>query len=362
MLRPSFQLFGGRRNILTHQHHDVLLLCTTVNDTDNMAANIERDFINLVDLCPFLAADRDRYDDEAVYAILKKHPRVACLRHSFRCGLGNNIHPLAVIVALGGSLEVIKTMVNACPEALNERLGRRTLLHYIISEGVDIQIIKYLTAQCCPTLISQTDSFGSIPLHLAATYPSSSTCVLRHLLQIYPDGAHALDNRSQTALHRACKSRASLSKVLALIEANPRALFLKDYGKNTPLGWAEKMDHSLTDACPEVVELLTMMEDILTLAHDYGTDMLNDDTTNERKQRAKDILSHFRAMSWYEGIRIAFACNRYLITLIDMQLGLYPTLLSLLAQGNDDCCIGNSFRLESIYVTLLRCPGAFGVD
>ena len=50
-------------------------------------------FLKLVDLCPFLAADRDRYDDDAVYAVLKKYPRVACLRHSFRCGVGTNIHP-----------------------------------------------------------------------------------------------------------------------------------------------------------------------------------------------------------------------------------------------------------------------------
>ena len=156
------------------------------------AETIDREFLNLVDLCPFLASDRDRYDDEAVYIMLQKHPRVACLRHSFRCGVGSNIRPLAVVIALGGSLKVVKTMVDACPEALNERLGRRTLLHYVISEGADIKIIEYLTTKCHPTILKATDSFGSIPLHLAASYPSSSSCVLRHLLQIYPDGAHAL--------------------------------------------------------------------------------------------------------------------------------------------------------------------------
>lgn len=337
------------------------------------AEAIEREFLNLVDLCPFLAADRVRYDDEAVYVMLERHPHVASLRHSFRCGVGNNIHPLAVVIALGGSLKVIKAMVNTCPEALNELLGRRTLLHYVISEGVDIQIIKYLTEQCCPTLISQTDSFGSIPLHLAASYPSSSSCVLRHLLQLYPDGAHALDNRSQTALHRACKSRASLSKVLALIEANPKALFWRDYGKNTPLGWAEKIDHSLTDVCPDVVELISMMEDILTLecsegmndghyTQDHTTDALYGNSIDERRQRAKEILSHFHAISWYEGIRIALACNRNLISLIGVQLELFPTLLSLLAHTDDGSCVGTTIGLESTFAILLRCPGALGVD
>ncbi len=337
------------------------------------AEAIEREFLNLVDLCPFLAADRARYDDEAVYVMLKKHPHVASLRHTFRCGVGTNIHPLAVVIALGGSLKVIKAMVDTCPEALNERLGRRTgssrtLFHYVISEGVDIQIIKYLTEQCCPTLISQTDSFGSIPLHLAASYPSSSSCVLRHLLHLYPEGAHALDNRSQTALHRACKSRASLSKVLALIEANPKALFWRDYGKNTPLGWAEKFDHSLTDICPDVVELISMMEDILTLecsegyAQDHTTDVLDGNSIHEKRQRAKEILSHFRAISWHEGIRIAFACNRNLISLIGVQLELFPTLLCLLAHSGDESCVGTTIGLESTFAILLRCPGALGVD
>ena len=346
---------------------------------------IERDFLNLVDLCPFLSADRARYNDEAVYAILKKYPTVACLRHSFRCGV-KNIHPLPIVVALGGSLNVVQLMVDACPEALNERLHkatRRTLLHYIISEGVDIAIIKYLTAKCCPTLITATDSFGGTPLHLAASYPSSTTSVLRYLLHLYPKGAHVLDNRSQTALHRACKSRAELSKIYALIEANPRALFWKDYSKTTPLGWAERMDHSLSDLCPETVELISMMEELLRIGssedgitnehytRDDNTgsgDASDDDTdNNEQQQRALDILSRFRTMprKWNEGIRISFACNRNLISLIDLQLELYPTLLSLLGKKNEMdnyCGIGTNFQLESVYAILLRQPGLFVHD
>ena len=331
--------------------------------------HINRDFLNLVDLCPFLASDRDRYDDAAVHAFLTKHPDVACIRHSFRCGVGT-CHPLAVVVALGGSLRVVEAMVAACPEALNERLGRRTLLHYVISEGVDVEIIKYLTSQCCPTLVSQTDSFGAVPLHLAASYPSSSTCVLRHLIQLHPKGAYALDNKSQTPLHRACKSRAKMSKILALIEANPFALFVKDYGNNTPLGWAEKFDHSLTDVCPEVVELISLMEDILTLGGvvdgEYDNDSASNslqvsNTADETRQRAEHILSHFSAMSWYDGIKIAFACNNSLISLIGVPLNLYPTLLSLLSQRNIDYLASNCFGLESTYTILLRSPDAFDV-
>jgi hypothetical protein len=59
-----------------------------------------------------------------------------------------DLHPLALVVALGGSLDVVKIMVEACPAALGERLsGRRSLLHYAISEGVDVKV--------CATLYDQ---------------------------------------------------------------------------------------------------------------------------------------------------------------------------------------------------------------
>ena len=45
------------------------------------------------------------------------------------------------MVALGGSLEVVKIMVKACPQALEERLsGMRTILHYAIAEGVGVEV------------------------------------------------------------------------------------------------------------------------------------------------------------------------------------------------------------------------------
>lgn len=44
-------------------------------------------------------------------------------------------------MALGASLDVVSIMVEACPEALEERLsGRRTVLHYAISEGVCLEV------------------------------------------------------------------------------------------------------------------------------------------------------------------------------------------------------------------------------
>ena len=90
-------------------------------------------------------------------------------------------------------------------------------------------------------------------------------------------------------------------------------------------------------------------------------DEMSNNTTDEKIQRAKEILSHFQAMSWHEGIRIAFACNRNLVSLVGVQMELFPTLLSLLAQENRSS-VGTNFGLESAYAILLRCPDAIGGD
>ena len=114
------------------------------------------------------------------------------MRFTYRCGIGES-YPLALVIALGGSLTVVQLMVNACPDALKEKLsGKRNVLHYAIAEGVDIEIVKYLTTQN-PNLVLEVDSFNAIPLHLASTYPSSSLSVLNHLLHIHPEGARCLD-------------------------------------------------------------------------------------------------------------------------------------------------------------------------
>lgn len=118
-------------NISIHLHPSRSF--TTIHNT--------KDLIRLIDLCPFLASDKAQYNEDAVLALLRQNPRAACLRHSYRCGIGSNIHPLPIIVALGASLEVVKLMVQSCPEALGERLsGKRTVLHYAISEGVEVEV------------------------------------------------------------------------------------------------------------------------------------------------------------------------------------------------------------------------------
>lgn len=315
----------------------------------------DEDLLRLVDLCPFLASEKLRYDDAAILKLLQRNPHAARVRHTYRCGIGT-IHPLGLVVALGGSLEVVKLMVQACPEALEEKLsGRRTVLHYAIAEGVHVDIIQYLTSQC-PSLVSEVDSFQAIPLHLASTYPSSSISVLRYLISIHPDGAKCLDHRSLTPLHRACKARSDLDKVLALVEAFPEAVTLPDWAGTTPQDWSENVGRTLSDSIPEVVEVLGMIKDILSMG---------DANNHGNCDRAGNILHHFRTIKWWGGIRMAFAMNIGLFSLLNFPMGQLPQLLALLCSDNDvnsDSTDKSStkFRMESVYLVMVQCPDAVG--
>ena len=88
----------------------------------------KKELLRLIDLCPFLASEKSTYDDAAVLNLLTSHPTAANKRHSYRCGIGtatSKAYPLALVVALGGSIDVVKRMINSCPMALNEKLSGR---------------------------------------------------------------------------------------------------------------------------------------------------------------------------------------------------------------------------------------------
>jgi hypothetical protein len=328
----------------------------------------KKELLQLIDLCPFLASEKSTYDDAAVLNLLTYHPAAANKRHSYRCGIGtatSKAYPLALVVALGGSLDVVTRMVNACPMALNEKLsGRRNVLHYAIAEGVNISIIQYLTS-CNLQLVKEVDSFHAIPLHLACTYfPTSSCDVVRHLLHLYPQGAGCLDNKSQTPLHRACRSRASLEKIQCLIEAYPEAIYKQDWVKSTPMEYAESMHQRLSEPCPEIIVVLGMVEELCSkclVAHNSPCPWHEDDDGRINNvlaaDRAKQILTHFQTIHWHGGIRLAFKSNIQLISLLNLPKSVYPRLLALLLDGDDD-----NNTAEAAYSVLVHFPNVMSVD
>jgi hypothetical protein len=196
---------------------------------------------------------------------------------------------------------------------------------------------------------------------------------LQHLLNIHPNGAKSLDNQSMTPLHRACKSRSSLQKVIALVEAAPCVLFWRDWCGHTPLGLADRMDHRLGDVIPEVVGLLELVEDILQLGLGPGS-AIDSNTTiiNEMRQRAGEVLIRFRFIGWQQGVPMAFAHNNNLFDLVDIPAILNPELLSLFCciktvplendapESNDSSNITGTNRLNALYALLKHRPWICG--
>lgn len=205
-----------------------------------------------------------------------------------------------------------------------------------------------------PYFLYETDSYNAIPLHLASTYPSSSLSVLQLLLHLHPNGAKAIDHQSQTPLHRACKSRASLDKVMALVVVCPDVLNWRDWCGNTPLDLADRMDHRLGDVHPEVVELLEQVEELLRLGsgphydrafiNGLGDTMLT--TISERKQQAQEILMRFHSMRWYAGVSMALSHNIQLFNLLGIPTALMHEFLSLISGAKGDITINDSTNAE----------------
>ena len=86
--------------------------------------------------------------------------RVLPLRHQKRPAR-QRTSPLALVMGLGGSLDILRRMVEveACPEALGCRLsGRKNVLHYALSEGAGINVVRYLVSRM-PLLVAEWDSY-----------------------------------------------------------------------------------------------------------------------------------------------------------------------------------------------------------
>ena len=145
-------------------------------------------------------------------------------------------------------------------------------------------------------------------------------------------------------------------------------LYWKDWIQTTPLEWAERVDHRLSDSIPEVIEMLEMMTDILVLGKKEG----GDEEDNHVKYRAQQILLYFRSINYWGGIRLAFARNIKLMALLDLGMGMMPKLLSLLsidgditqlndiAGGEDGSSAAITVSIESIFSVLVQCPDVMG--
>ena len=164
---------------------------------------------------------------------------------------------------------------------------------------------------------------------------------------------------------------------MALVEVAPDVLSWVDWCGNTPLGIADRMDHRLGDVIPEVVSLLELVEEIMSLGLDSDIVLSGATSTSthetsargaesERKQRAAEILARFRFMRWKGGISMSFSHNTQLYNLIGIPSSSTHEFVSLICGkrsgiADAESCIDESgtnrtHRLNAIYTLLKHHP------
>lgn len=119
-------------------------------------------------------------------------------------------YPLHIALTNGASLEVVRILVEKCPEILSKRNGLGyTPLSVAIVNNAQILIIQYLLFME-KNAATFADRRMNLPLHLACIYytkrmSSSSTIsspldVIKMLLKIYPEGVHKKNFDGRTPL------------------------------------------------------------------------------------------------------------------------------------------------------------------
>ena len=112
-----------------------------------------------------------------------------------------------------------------------DRMGD-LLLHEVCHLGAPFQVIQKLV-HTNRSALQKKGFCGRLPLHYAA-YNKPSVNVIKLLLRHHPGGANEVDMDGRLPLHLAVVRNAPKQALLALIEANPRALVTANSFGNTP--------------------------------------------------------------------------------------------------------------------------------
>jgi hypothetical protein len=137
---------------------------------------------------------------------------------------------LDVMIADDSGEEVIGDYWTLLIEMVQLVRGDEPELHSMISLACPVHVLLHGLKQF-PDELSQRDSLGRTPLHIAATlspqFPSCET-IIAALIQLYPEAARMTDTEGRLAIDLAAEHGHSGEVMELLVHAEPRAVDTRD--------------------------------------------------------------------------------------------------------------------------------------
>mmetsp|Transcript_20523 Transcript_20523/g.29770 ORF Transcript_20523/g.29770 Transcript_20523/m.29770 type:complete len:551 (+) Transcript_20523:78-1730(+) len=206
----------------------------------SLVTSRDNKLFQLLDIDPY--SDKkacEKFDDEAVVALLKRKPRLAAAKYQFRYGSKTRcVFPLQHALHHGASIHIVEALYEAFPIALAE-INVTTVLHCLCtktSAEVGVFVINSLPDFAFDAWVKDSDD--DTPLHFAFHH-NAPVEVLSKLLEFWPEDVWAQNTHGVTPLHMALATwDVSLENVSLLLEQYPDAAKEKDNEDKTPMHWA----------------------------------------------------------------------------------------------------------------------------
>lgn len=184
---------------------------------------------------------------DVVRLLLEHEPAIA--RHR-DCSMNPLLHKACFVDA---PVELIELIIDAYPDGVSKKKGEGCLpLHVACERGVSVETFKLLLSRFPDAATISADTWqGDLPLHecLANRKPIE---IILALVEACPEAVSLRNMLGEVALHVACFLKSSLEIVQQLVQEYPEGVFVQDDDGMIPLHDAcMKSDSSL-----EVVEFL----------------------------------------------------------------------------------------------------------
>lgn len=214
-------------------------------DKDGEPVNPDPDLRLLLDLIPYDDEEIERYDNSAVRALLKANPSAATARYEFAGCQGWRQFPLKRAVSLGASLDIVRRMAAAHPDAIHDRGmpgmsgSGATALHAACAYGSSFEIVKFLAIRY-PEALEMTTRHGYLPLHSSCERGASAD-VVRFLVEMHPAALNRRNKLGRTPAECALRADGGVPNeeaMAALAYAPPAVMRARRSLNEWPgLGW-----------------------------------------------------------------------------------------------------------------------------